>query len=64
MSSIVLIVQSLMVVGLFAFVFISDWITINWSAFTRRVRNNMLQIIAEIIIVLVLVGCVMYLMLF
>ena len=64
MSSIVLIVQSLMVVGLFAFVFISDWITINWSAFTRRIRNNMLQTIAEIIIVFVLVSCVMYLMLF
>lgn len=64
MSSIVLIVQSLMIVGLFAFVFISDWITINWSAFTRRIRNNMLQTIAEVIIVLVLVGCVMYLMLF
>lgn len=64
MSSIVLIVQSLMIVGLFAFVFISDWITINWSAFTRRIRNNMLQTIAEIIIVFVLVSCVMYLMLF
>ena len=64
MSSIVLVVQSLMIVGLFAFVFISDWITINWSAFTRRVRNNMLQTIAEIIIVFVLVGSVMYLMLF
>ena len=64
MSSIVLIVQSLMIVGLFAFVFISDWITINWSAFTRHIRNNMLQTIAEIIIVFVLVSCVMYLMLF
>lgn len=64
MSSIVLLVQSLIITGLFTYVFISDWITINWSAFTRRVRNNMLQTIAEIIIVLVLVGSVMYLMLF
>lgn len=64
MFSIVLLVQSLMIVGLFIFVFISDWITINWSTFTRRVKNNMLQIIAEITIILVLVGCVMYLMLF
>ena len=64
MSSIVLIVQSLMIVGLFAFVFISDWITINWSAFTRHVRKNMLQTIAEVIVVFVLIGCVMYLMLF
>ena len=64
MFSIVLVVQSLIIIGLFTYVFISDWITINWSAFTRRVRNNMLQTIAEIIIVLVLVGSVMYLMLF
>ena len=64
MFSIVLLVQSLMIVGLFIFVFISDWITINWSTFTRRVKNNMLQIIAEITIILVLVGCVKYLMLF
>ena len=40
MSSTVLKVQILIVVGLFAFIFISDWITINWSAFTRRIKNK------------------------
>jgi hypothetical protein len=40
MSSAVLKVQILIIVGIFAFVFISDWITIYWSAFTRRVKNK------------------------
>ena len=40
MSSTVLKVQILIIVGLFAYVFISDWITINWSAFTRCVKNK------------------------
>ena len=40
MSSVVLKVQILIVVGLFAFIFISDWITINWNAFTRRIKNK------------------------
>ena len=40
MSSVVLKVQILIIVGLFAFIFISDWITINWNAFTRRVRKK------------------------
>ena len=40
MSSTVFKVQILIIVGLFAFIFISDWITINWSAFTRRIRKK------------------------
>ena len=40
MSSAVLNVQVLIIVGVFTYVFISDWITINWSAFTRRVKNK------------------------
>ena len=40
MSSTVLKVQILIIVGIFACVFISDWITINWSAFTRRIKNK------------------------
>ena len=40
MSSTVLKVQILIIVGIFAFVFISDWITINWNAFTRRIKNK------------------------
>lgn len=40
MSSVVLKVQILIIVGIFAYVFISDWITINWSAFTRCVKNK------------------------
>ena len=40
MSSIVFKIQILIIVGLFAFIFISDWITINWSAFTRRIRKK------------------------
>ena len=40
MSSTVFKVQILIIVGLFAFIFISDWITINWNAFTRRVRKK------------------------
>ena len=40
MSSTVLKVQILIGIGLFAFVFISDWITISRSAFTRRIRNK------------------------
>lgn len=40
MSSTVLKVQILIIVGIFAFVFIGDCITIYWSAFTRRVKNK------------------------
>jgi hypothetical protein len=40
MSSAVLKVQILIIVGIFACVFISVWITIYWSAFTRRVKNK------------------------
>ena len=40
MSSVVLKVQILIIVGIFACVLISDWITIYWSAFTRRVKNK------------------------
>ena len=40
MSSTVLKVQILIVVGLFACIFISDWMTINWNAFTRRIKNK------------------------
>jgi hypothetical protein len=40
MSSVVLKVQILIIVGIFACVFISDWITIYWSAFTRRIKNK------------------------
>ena len=40
MSSVVLKVQILIIIGIFAFVFISDWITINWNAFTRRIKNK------------------------
>ena len=40
MSSVVLKVQILIIIGIFAFVFISDWITINWSTFTRRIRKK------------------------
>ena len=40
MSSVVLKVQILIIVGIFAFIFVSDWITINWSAFTRRIRKK------------------------
>ena len=43
MSSTVLKVQILIIVVLFAFIFISDWITINWSAFTRRIREKKIK---------------------